>query len=201
MRTDCPMLDRRARGVDYRAAMAPSDDVEARVVLHCPTCDVHWYRNDEPAKCDDPRHLHHAFDVHRHRSLVVLPDGTAVVAVSFDPADPYIRDRAPDYGLYLDHQWKPPWHHVHLEWPDFGVPDDPAGMVAALRTVLDRSRAGERVEVGCLGGHGRTGTALACLAVLTGEDPRSAVAWVREHYCPRAVETPEQVALVEGLSI
>ena len=177
-----------------------SDGRDVHVVLYCPTCDVHWYRSDEPAKCTDPQHLHHAFDIHRHRSLVVLPDGTAVIAVSFDPADPYSRDQAPDYGLYLDHQWQPPWPHVVLEWPDFDVPDDPAELITRLRGVLDRSRGGERVEVGCIGGHGRTGTALACLAVLAGQSPSSAVAWVRGHYCPRAVETPEQVAFVEGLS-
>jgi hypothetical protein len=51
-----------------------------------------------------------------------LPDGTEVTAVSFDAADPYIREQPPDYGLYLDHKWQPPWAHDHLDWPDFGVP-------------------------------------------------------------------------------
>src|ERR1700712_1530410 len=87
MRTDCPMPGRRALSIDYRAVMPQSSDgMDAYVVLYCPRCDVHWYRHDEPAKCTDPQHPHHAFDIHRHRSLVVLPDGTAVVAVSFDPA-------------------------------------------------------------------------------------------------------------------
>jgi hypothetical protein len=36
----------------------------------------------------------------------------------------------------------------------------------ALELLLDRARAGQRVEIGCYGGHGRTGTALACLAIL-----------------------------------
>jgi hypothetical protein len=58
--------------------------------------------------------------------------------------------------------------------------------------LLERARLGERVEVGCLGGHGRTGTALACLAILTGHPPGEAVAWVRANYCADAVETAEQ---------
>ena len=50
----------------------------------------------------------------------------------------------------------------------------------------------ERVEFGCAGGHGRTGTALACLAILDGVPGREAVAFVREHYDPHAVKTPGQ---------
>jgi len=37
-------------------------------------------------------------------------------------------------------------------------------VVEALKTALERARPGQDIEVGCLGGHGRTGTALACLA-------------------------------------
>lgn len=48
---------------------------------------------------------------------------------------------------------------------------------------------GERVEAACRGGSGRTGTALAALAVLDGRTPREALTWVRGHYHRRAVET------------
>lgn len=48
------------------------------------------------------------------------------------------------------------------------------------------------------GGHGRTGTALACLARLDGVPAGDAVAWVREHYCRQAVETVDQEAFVLG---
>jgi protein-tyrosine phosphatase len=133
-------------------------------------------------------------DVHRHRTVVVLPDGTEVTAVSFDAGDPYTRDQQPDYGLYLDRRWRPPWTCDHLSWPDFGVPDDPAQVLAALSSLLDRARAGQRAEIGCLGGHGRTGTALACLAILAGQDPATAVDWVRDNYCQHAVETAGQEA-------
>jgi hypothetical protein len=132
---------------------------------------------------------------HAHRDLVTLADGTSVVGVRFLVDHPYRRDRAPTFGLYLDERWAPPWDHAHLPWVDFGVPDADELRVA-LQDLLDRSRRGEHVEVGCLGGHGRTGTALACLAVLTGTPPGDAVAWVRATYCEKAVETNEQSAFV-----
>jgi protein-tyrosine phosphatase len=162
-------------------------------------CRVYWDAEHESEKCTDRGHTHRRFEMHRHRSSVVLPDGTELTAVSFDAVDPYTRERLPDYGLYLDHRWQPPWTHDHVDWPDFGLPADPAGVVSALKAALDRARAGERVEVGCLGGHGRTGTALACLAVLSGHPPAGAVDWVRANYCDKAVETAEQEAFVRGI--
>lgn len=132
---------------------------------------------------------------HAHRDEVTFADGTTVVGVRFLVDDPYKRDQAPTFGLYLDQRWAPPWDHALLPWVDFGVPDA-TELRVALEDVLDRSRRGERVEIGCLGGHGRTGTALACLAVLTGVPPGEAVAWVRGAYCEKAVETDEQRAFV-----
>jgi hypothetical protein len=136
---------------------------------------------------------------HRHLDAVVLPGGVTVWAASF-PHGGYDRANVPDFGLYLDARWAPPWPHAHVDWPDFGVPADPAALRETLAGVLDRARRGKVVEVGCLGGHGRTGTALACLAVLAGLDAGTdAVAWVRGTYCPNAVETEEQVELVRAI--
>ena len=53
-----------------------------------------------------------------------------------------------------------------------------------------------RVEVGCIRGLGRTGTVLARRAILAGIARGQAVQWVRDHYGPAAVETPEQEAWV-----
>lgn len=133
---------------------------------------------------------------HQHRTEVVFEDGTTVVGVTFAADDPYSRETAPSFGLYLDERWNPPWPHTHVDWPDFGLPRDLGGFEAALRDLLGRARRGDRVELGCLGGHGRTGTALACLAVLTGTPVADAVAWVRGNYCPQAVETQAQEAIV-----
>lgn len=133
---------------------------------------------------------------HVHCDPIQLPDGTTITAASYRQPDPYARDHEPQYGLYLDPRWQPPWHHDHLTWPDFGVPADRAEVLARLTSLLDRARQGQSVEIGCLGGHGRTGTALALLAVLAGHPSDDAVAWVRTHYCPKAVETREQSAYI-----
>jgi hypothetical protein len=173
--------------------------VDTRSVVACSECQAHWYQDCEPPKCLYPDHTHQRFEVHLHRSAVALPDGTAITALSFDATNPYVREQLPDYGLYLDDKWQPPWAHDHLNWPDFGVPADATPVVAALRSLLERARAGDQVEIGCLGGHGRTGTALACLVVLTGHPRGEAVAWVRANYCADAVETPEQETFVVQL--
>ena len=123
------------------------------------------------------------------------------MAVSFDPQAPYEREERPDFGLYLDGCWHPPWEHAHVDWPDFGVPADARTTLADLTAFRERSHAGQRVEIGCLGGHGRTGTALAMLAVLSGCAPGTAVAWVRAHYCDHAVETPGQEAFVAAFTV
>jgi hypothetical protein len=172
---------------------------EIRRVVACTQCGLYWDERSEPGKCRNNDHEHRVSETHRHLSLVVLPDGTQLTAASFDPVAPYSRARDPDYGLYLDPRWQPPWDHGCIDWPDFGVPADTEAVVEALKTVLERARSGQDVEVGCLGGHGRTGTALACLAVLTGHPARDAVAWVRSSYCPKAVETPGQEAFIAAL--
>ena len=79
-----------------------------------------------------------------------------------------------------------------LDWPDFGVPTDTEVATREIRAAFDRARAGQTVEVACIGGHGRTGTVLACMAILAGVPPDAAVAWVRRAYCSRAVQEPRQ---------
>ena len=91
-----------------------------------------------------------------------------------------------------------PWASRWVRWPDFRLPGDPIDAHAALREAWARATT-ERVEIACGGGRGRTGTALACLAVLDGVPPAEATAFVRAGYHPRAVETPWQRRFVERL--
>jgi hypothetical protein len=107
--------------------------------------------------------------------------------------DPMPSGHAPSFGVYLLGQEPPEfgWPSRWIRWPDFRLPVDPAYARKVLIEAWHRSE-GERVEVACRGGRGRTGTALACIAVLDGVPAEEAVAFVREHYHPRAVETPWQ---------
>ena len=97
-----------------------------------------------------------------------------------------------DFALVLAAGPVPAWPHRRLRWPDFWIPLDRDDALDALRELHRRALAGERVEVTCRGGVGRTGTALAALAVLDGLSPEDALSWVRREYHPRAVETPWQ---------
>jgi hypothetical protein len=121
------------------------------------------------------------------RGVVRLPGGALVrgrpLGAAASPAD---------FALVLAAGPPPPWPHRRIRWPDFWVPTDTGDALDALREAHRRATAGERVEVGCRGGVGRTGTALAALAVLDGLAPGDAVHWVRKVYHRKAVETPWQ---------
>ena len=106
----------------------------------------------------------------------------------------------PDLGVYLLGSPPPPtpWPQEWLRWPDFRLPADRSAARLVLVSVWERM-ADERVEIACGGGRGRTGTALACLAVLDGVAPGDAVSYVREHYDLHAVETPWQRRYVRRL--
>ncbi|TDD27137.1 protein tyrosine phosphatase [Actinomadura sp. KC06] len=126
-----------------------------------------------------------------------LPDGVWVRGRGL--RNPLPDGPAPDFGLYLGsgrlrrrHEAALSWPAAWIEWPDFLLPRDRDAAVRDIRALHERARSGAAVEVACGGGVGRTGTVIACLAVLSGVEPSEAVAWAREHHHPRAVETPWQ---------
>jgi protein-tyrosine phosphatase len=128
--------------------------------------------------------------------VLTLPSGRRVRGRAWRDLPPGPR---PDLGLYLLPRppAAAPWESRWVRWRDFSLPDDPALLRDALAELLARAAA-ERVEVACLGGTGRTGTALACLSVLDGLPPDEAVDFVRAGYRPRAVETSAQARFVAG---
>jgi len=125
---------------------------------------------------------------------LTFPDGTTVRACSIAERDEEGAGR--DFGLYLDPRWNPSWPAEIIDWPDFGLPPDGARAAGQIRAAFSRAQGGQVVEIGCLGGLGRTGTVLACMAVLAGVAPADAVGWVRENYRSAAVETTDQESWV-----
>lgn len=123
--------------------------------------------------------------------VFVLPSGRVVRGRGLRLALP--EGPPPEFGLYLlGKQPQVPAQQIRwIRWRDFGLPRDRNDAVDALREAWSRA-PDERVELACSGGRGRTGTALACLAVLDGVPAEQAVRFVRAHYDPRAVETPWQ---------
>jgi hypothetical protein len=126
---------------------------------------------------------------------VVLPSGVRVRGRRLGE----IPDEPADFLLALAEGPMPPWPHRRIVWPDLWVPRDRLDALDGLKEALRRARDGEVVEVACTGGRGRTGTALAALAVLDGLPSEEAVGWVRRQYDPRAVETPWQAWWVRRL--
>lgn len=106
------------------------------------------------------------------------PDAPGVLRL---PSGRLVRGRAlrrplppgpvPTYALHLLGRQPPevPWPAGWLRWPDFRLPADPARARELFGEAWARAAdPAERVEFACGGGRGRTGTALACVAVLDG---------------------------------
>lgn len=138
-----------------------------------------------------------------HWRTPVVVDGAQLLCSGWMalPGDTAARSGAHlDAGFYFDSAWmsqpEPPFRATTIAWPDFGI-IHPGQLAALTSQVLEYLHAGKSVEIGCLGGHGRTGTVLAAvLGRAESLDAAMAIAAARERYCSHAVETPAQAQLV-----
>ncbi|WP_050374608.1 hypothetical protein [Streptomyces acidiscabies] len=100
-----------------------------------------------------------------------------------------------DFGLYLDERWRGETdarRPYFVFWPTLAAPVESALLIARVRELAVEIRGGATLEVACFGGHGRTGTALACLDMaVAGVSARAAVERVRREYCRHAVGSAE----------
>lgn len=118
----------------------------------------------------------------------------------------------PDVGVYLYADWgkklspfmgcgmatptKGPWPFIVAAWPDMGVmsAEDEGKLVDTTEKLV---RQGKKVEIACMGGHGRTGTLLAMLKVrIGGMKANAAIKAVRDEYCEKTVESVSQIEAV-----
>lgn len=148
------------------------------------------------------------------RDPVALEDGLTIFASAARDAKTLSKDvdTEVDFGVYLYSGWEPslmvspgievPWQQewpykgVFLDWTDYRAPDDDLPIYDVVRWTLDQMQEGAKVETGCLGGHGRTGTFIALLLVAQGVTPPDAVDRVRKDHCEHAIESVSQVEFV-----
>lgn len=91
---------------------------------------------------------------------------------------------------------------INIPTEDFSVPDVQdmgRGLIGAVQALS----SGKDVYVGCMGGVGRTGLFMGCMAKLMLDEGflppgTNVIQYVREAYMPYAIETKEQQAYVTG---
>lgn len=139
-----------------------------------------------------------------HPNLTVYIDGEKREIIGSSCIDPSVDDA--DIFVSLDEgapvfDWEKPWYegtgqkHIRLPIKDMSVPEDTDDFIQCIEYISDRMKEGKKIHVGCVAGHGRTGLFLSALVQYNmGEDLKiTAIDYVRENYCQKAVETPLQV--------
>jgi hypothetical protein len=92
---------------------------------------------------------------------------------------------------------------IDIHWKDRSVISWPIaawkGLLADLTAEAQKQKKPLDVLVACMGGHGRTGTALAIMAYWSNAIPKThnPVDWIRKNYCLEAVETARQKQYVD----
>lgn len=93
-----------------------------------------------------------------------------------------------------------PWEtqkvvEIHYTIRDMDAPVDVPRFKKLVTWLCNQLQDEKRIHVGCVGGHGRTGTVLtAIVAELLGK--KDAIQYVRKHYCEKAVESKSQIAFL-----
>jgi protein-tyrosine phosphatase len=90
---------------------------------------------------------------------------------------------------------------IDVLWPDFEVPSlNKKWWMELVKTI--KSWPAASMLVHCLGGHGRTGTALAILGAMGGvpEAQENPVEYVRSIYCKDAIESMAQINYIKRIT-
>jgi Protein-tyrosine phosphatase len=109
-------------------------------------------------------------------------------------AKPFIRS-APKWLNMKGHDIYKEFHQIVLEWKDFSPPPSSANIDFWEAIIAQAKEEGiKRIICCCMAGLGRTGTALASLALASGykQTPLEAIAAVRNEYNKKAIETTKQ---------
>jgi hypothetical protein len=86
---------------------------------------------------------------------------------------------------------------ILLDWPDYGVVNFPLEFWQDLIKAVKEN--GGKLLIFCQGGHGRTGTAFACLLIALGYTSEQAMKLVWDNYCRQAIESKSQELYIHSI--
>lgn len=135
-----------------------------------------------------------------HPALKLTKEGVEYLVYGGSCHSPVVKDA--DIYIALDGWGKQkqaqPWEEqssvIYANYPitDMHAPENSSLFRKMIDWLCNQLQAGKKIHIGCIGGHGRTGTVLSALtAAFTGE--KDAIQYVRENYCHKAVESRSQV--------
>lgn len=120
-----------------------------------------------------------------------------------------LREFNPDVGYYFDAGWGKvvTWPNRFIAWRDMGLPDNLDFTIDMLQESHKNIMEGRTVEIGCVGGKGRTGTFMALLMWwhervvhdYYRESGQYYIDRVREEYLPEAIETLQQEEYIKSI--
>lgn len=132
---------------------------------------------------------------HTHPALP-LKDGLVIYGGSC--SDPAVKDA----DIYVGFDYSMPAHTMAFPWnpgvwfnfpiTDMKAPSNPEEFSKFIDWLIVQLSANKKVHIGCIGGHGRTGTVLAAL-VARFLGVADAITYVRDNYCQKAVESQVQI--------
>lgn len=95
---------------------------------------------------------------------------------------------------------------IYLTWPDRGVVPF-AKLLPLLAWMDEQIDAGKKLELACMGGHGRTGTLAAAILLYRRNknnkeklSAKTVIDFVRQYYCDEAIESDSQEDLLYELN-
>jgi hypothetical protein len=121
-------------------------------------------------------------------------------SIVIDLADVIIEPKVTFWNMIvpeeLNDRYSPDCQVIRIQWDDGGTPKLAPLFWYKLADYLEQQK--KTVIVACMGGHGRTGTALAILAGIYRLHGTADIGeWVRARHCHHAIETYGQVDYIE----
>ena len=158
----------------------------------------YWKKDNKTADSFSGTSL--AVRCYEHHPVLKLGKGKLYGGAARSPkvkdADVYVVLQSGDMNGWQSDPWdKQTVTEVYYGIRDMEAPSNVARFKKLVTWVCTQLQDGKTVHIGCIGGHGRTGTVISAIVAEMLEE-KDAIQYVRKHYCKKAVESTTQVAFL-----